>query len=1120
MDKITDEMIKNLGPENTTNLVGIGTKQDDFESVPSNGKPYTFLGKGAFGFAEKMKSKLNNKFYAIKKLPVQKEGFTKDFKRETIFMLSLNNEYVVKLYGYFQGIEKIEKIKEIYKDDKKGRFQNETNDIKMYFLVLDYMANGSLEDYYENSHKTSQKIEQSFIIKIFKQLLIGLKYLHDNKIMHRDIKLDNILLDENNNIKISDFGISAIHRESVYDDPDSNILISNATRVGRKDFVAPEILKGSDFDYKVDIFSLGLTMLCLVSKSHPISLENRKRTIFTHLVNDTYDIFLVNLIKKMLLENPVLRPSADDALIELEKVEKYINDPSEGNKKKLLFLSYPPENFIHLKGIGVRPEDFESIKSDEGEDYTILGKGMYGYCELLKSKVNNKIYAVKKTPVKKTMSADFIRETTFMINLSHPNIVRMYGYFQGIEKIEKLKNIYKKSKPPLYQNDTDDKKIYFLVLDYMTNGSIDDHYAKVRGKKQNIEQDFIIKAMKQILSGLKYLHSQNIIHRDIKPDNLLIDEDNNFHISDFGISAIVKPDQNQKQDEINPNKDVLISNCTLVGPRYFSAPEIGTKKAGVKSDIFSLGLTMLCLVSRDNPITFNNQNKRIINQNIIIDIYNPYLIKLIQRMILDDIDQRPDVESVLDEVKKIEAFIKDPDNQKLKEDLDKKNMYYNQQMTQVNSQYNTTNMPNYTNINNTMYPNYNQGNNTQYNTGYNNINNSIYPTAMPNNQTSIGMSTYFENPYYQPTNVGLYNPTFFNDGTKMNFTYMNNYANQFNTGASTQMDMNNIYLTNCKISSLMCCLKCLYFCFQDDLNNLINKINYSSNYMNVPSTVLKFILNMIKFMGLEPQNQMDLMNLNNTIKTFRYQLYQSSKLEGFGGMEEISPCQAFYEIYNKIIMDSRVYYFEMPSNNIKQLEAFNGIDRDDFENVFKDIAKFKSNKDGPFTDYFYYVQIETLRCRNPNCNVLVSADIKWGSQIEFQGPISGSISNFMFNYFPQTLSDYNNCGTCLMNDKQDKKTSLLVKPKFILINFTGMQIAPKKLDIQLDLSQYNFSKGNIGPNKYSLFACVCKNNYNVYVAFIKKPDGWYFYNNGQLAKQMYVNFDSVCPNIVIYKGES
>ena len=125
-----------IPPENIENLYNIGTKQEDFEEIKSleDKKPYTILGTGNFGYAEKMKSKLNNKIYAIKKLPVKNDlskNLLRDyinFIRETTFMLSLNNQYIVKLYGYFQGIEKIDKLKEIYKNHRKQLYQNDTND--------------------------------------------------------------------------------------------------------------------------------------------------------------------------------------------------------------------------------------------------------------------------------------------------------------------------------------------------------------------------------------------------------------------------------------------------------------------------------------------------------------------------------------------------------------------------------------------------------------------------------------------------------------------------------------------------------------------------------------------------------------------------------------------------------------------------------------------------------------------------------------------------------------------------------------------------------------------------------------------------------------------------------
>ena len=93
-------------------------------------------------------------------------------------------------------------------------------------------------------------------------------------------------------------------------------------------------------------------------------------------------------------------------------------------EKKQNFLNIPSENTTNLVGIGVKQEDFESIKSNDKE-YTLLGKSHFGFTEIMKSKLNNKIYAIKKLHVKNEVYKEFIRETTIMLQLNHKNIVKM-----------------------------------------------------------------------------------------------------------------------------------------------------------------------------------------------------------------------------------------------------------------------------------------------------------------------------------------------------------------------------------------------------------------------------------------------------------------------------------------------------------------------------------------------------------------------------------------------------------------------------------------------------------------------------------------------------------------------
>ena len=343
-------------------LENIGIKLSDFEEIPDKKRnlPFTILGKGNFGYAEKMKSKKNSKCYAIKKLDSKNINLT-SFTRETIIPLNLNHENIVLFYGYFKDKENINKYKQIYEDEK---IDKEKGDINIYCLVLEYMPNGSLNDYninYKAKYICKQKyepIDQKMIIHIFKQLLNGLIYLHSHKIMHRDIKPDNILFDEKYNVKISDFGLSALYDDEQKETNLKSVLISHFTMVGRIDFIPPEIEKGLKYDYESDIFSAGLTMLCLMSFENPIKFyvdiktNKYKRIIEKNSINKSYNELLRELVLLMIQENQKMRPTAEEAYKNLIKIEKTINNKVnvQNNQKNL-----PLANFSYISNNEQRP---------------------------------------------------------------------------------------------------------------------------------------------------------------------------------------------------------------------------------------------------------------------------------------------------------------------------------------------------------------------------------------------------------------------------------------------------------------------------------------------------------------------------------------------------------------------------------------------------------------------------------------------------------------------------------------------------------------------------------------------------------------------------------------------
>ena len=141
----------------------------------------------------------------------------------------------------------------------------------------------------------------------------------------------------------------------------------------------------------------------------------------------------------------------------------------------------------------------------------LLGRGRFGKVYLARHKVSDYVCALKildKEDVElHKMHHQLRREIEIQAHLRHPNILRLYGYFY------------------------DDKRIY-LVLEYAEEGELYDLISK-----GPLKEELVAKYMSQLCQGFKYLHSKNVIHRDVKPENLLIGRNDMIKMSDFGWSV-------------------------------------------------------------------------------------------------------------------------------------------------------------------------------------------------------------------------------------------------------------------------------------------------------------------------------------------------------------------------------------------------------------------------------------------------------------------------------------------------------------------------------------------------------------------------------------------------------
>jgi len=223
----------------------------------------------------------------------------------------------------------------------------------------------------------------------------------------------------------------------------------------------------------------------------------------------------------------------------------------------------------------------------------VLGTGSYGEVRLCKDRTSDDLFAIKiisKDLLKKkkagntseTYFEDIKREIAIMKKLLHPNVLRLYEVL----------------------DDPHVNKMY-LVLEYMKKGDLinvlqeRDTSNKDKEEHQNkvtpLPEAELWNIFRQVIAGIRYLHYQNIVHGDIKPQNLLVSEDGVVKIADFGISKMLHGSSQKLAD--------------AVGTPAFMAPELckgGVTFSGQLADIWAIGATMFMLRFGHPPFVANN----------------------------------------------------------------------------------------------------------------------------------------------------------------------------------------------------------------------------------------------------------------------------------------------------------------------------------------------------------------------------------------------------------------------------------------------------------------------------------------------------------------------------------
>ena len=256
------------------------------KGITSSYKRHEELGSGGFATVYRVTDVKTGKEYAMKVL--NKEKYIKPktlekLKSEIAIQASLNHPNVLASYGHYE-------------------------DFKFHYILLEFAPGKSVRDLV----RSQRRLPEKRVVQIIKDVLLGVGYLHDNRIIHRDLKLENFLFGADGKVKVADFGLS-----TKLDFPDEK----KYTLCGTPNYLCPEILRSKGHSYEVDIWAIGVCVFVMLFGRQPFDCIKTK-LLYEHIKQGSYTIpsepkvssAAIDFIKSTLQINPNLRPSVQELL--------------------------------------------------------------------------------------------------------------------------------------------------------------------------------------------------------------------------------------------------------------------------------------------------------------------------------------------------------------------------------------------------------------------------------------------------------------------------------------------------------------------------------------------------------------------------------------------------------------------------------------------------------------------------------------------------------------------------------------------------------------------------------------------------------------------------------------
>jgi len=314
---------------------------------------------------------------------------------------------------------------------------------------MDYADGGDLS--MKIKEQNGKFFQENKILDWFTQICLAIKHIHDRKILHRDIKSQNIFLMKNGQIKLGDFGIAKCLNQTID---------KAKTYVGTPYYLSPEIINSQPYDFKSDIWSLGVLLYEMCALKMPFDASNLPQLYIKIIncnyppLNNNYSDELKKLVKAMLNETSLKRPNIGDILnypIIKSRIKKFLNDEEYENE-----FSHSILHKFNLNSSDKKKKEFNSNKNlriSSGHNNNNERKMNYHYNQQQQQNEQDKgfIDFLKKNLEGKAIQSNINKNKKYFNNVNNINNSAYSNNFMRNKKI--IKN---STKEELYYNNNND----------------------------------------------------------------------------------------------------------------------------------------------------------------------------------------------------------------------------------------------------------------------------------------------------------------------------------------------------------------------------------------------------------------------------------------------------------------------------------------------------------------------------------------------------------------------------------------------------------------------------------------------------------------------------------------